>query len=38
VVNEVSPLKRDLDGEIVVYARFQLVHTLIEDDPSTSCG
>jgi dihydrofolate reductase len=26
VVNEVSTLKRDLDGEIVVYASFQLVH------------
>jgi len=32
VVNEVSKLKRELDGEIVVPASFQLVHTLIEHD------
>jgi dihydrofolate reductase len=32
VVNEVSKLKQELDGEIVVYASFQLVHTLIEHD------
>jgi dihydrofolate reductase len=29
---EVSKLKRELDGEIVVYASRQLVHTLIEND------
>ena len=32
VVNEVSKLKRELDGEIVVYASRQLVHTLMEHD------
>ena len=32
VVNEVSKLKQKLDGEIVVYASRQLVHTLIEND------
>ena len=32
VVNEVSKLKHKLDGEIVVYASRQLVHTLIEND------
>jgi len=32
VVNEVSQLKQELDGEIVVYASRQLVHTLIEND------
>jgi dihydrofolate reductase len=32
VVNEVSKLKQKLDGEIVVYASRQLVHTLIEHD------
>src|SRR5439155_11181431 len=32
VVNEVSKLKEELNGEIVVPASFQLVHTLIEDD------
>jgi len=32
VVNEVSKLKQDLDGEIVVYASRQLVHTLMEHD------
>ena len=32
VVNEVSKLKHELDGEIVVPASFQLVHTLIEHD------
>jgi dihydrofolate reductase len=31
-VDEVSRLKRRLDGEIVVPASFQLVHTLIEHD------
>jgi dihydrofolate reductase len=30
VVNEVSKLKQELDGEIVVPASFQLVHTLME--------
>ena len=32
VVNEVSKLKQELDGEIVVYASCQLVHTLMEHD------
>ena len=32
VVDEVSKLKQELDGEIVVPASFQLVHTLIEHD------
>src|ERR687895_2357073 len=32
VVNEVSKLKQQLNGEIVVPASFQLVHTLIEHD------
>jgi dihydrofolate reductase len=32
VVTEVSKLKRELNGEIVVPASFQLVHTLIEHD------
>jgi dihydrofolate reductase len=32
VVNEVSKLKQQLTGEIVVYASFQLVHTLLEHD------
>jgi dihydrofolate reductase len=32
VVNEVSKLKQALDGEIVVYASYQLVRTLIEHD------
>jgi dihydrofolate reductase len=32
VVNEVSKLKRELDGEIVVYASRQLVRTLMEHD------
>jgi len=32
VVNEVSKLKHELDGEIVVPASFRLVHTLIEHD------
>jgi dihydrofolate reductase len=32
VVNEVSSLKQELDGEIVVYASRQLVHTLMEHD------
>jgi dihydrofolate reductase len=31
-VDEVSKLKRELDGEIVVPASFQLVHTLMEHD------
>src|SRR5213596_1092363 len=30
VVNEVSKLRQELDGEIVVPASFQLVHTLME--------
>jgi dihydrofolate reductase len=32
VVNEVSKLKQELDGEIIVYASRQLVHTLMEHD------
>jgi dihydrofolate reductase len=32
VVNEVSKLKQQLDGEIVVYASCQLVRTLMEHD------
>jgi dihydrofolate reductase len=32
LVNEVSKLKQDLDGEIVVYGSRQLVHTLMEHD------
>jgi dihydrofolate reductase len=32
VVNEVSKLKRELDGQIVVYASRHLVHTLMEYD------
>jgi dihydrofolate reductase len=32
VASEVSTLKQELDGEIVVYASRQLVHTLMEHD------
>jgi dihydrofolate reductase len=32
VVSEVSKLKREIHGEILVYASYQLVHTLIEYD------
>ena len=32
VVNEVSKLKQELEGDIVVYASTRLVHTLIEHD------
>jgi dihydrofolate reductase len=32
VVNEVSKLKQELDGDILVYASRQLVHTLMEHD------
>jgi dihydrofolate reductase len=32
VVNEVSKLKQEIDGEIVVYASYQLARTLIEHD------
>jgi len=32
VVDEVSKLKQELDGEIVVYASFQLLRTLLEHD------
>jgi dihydrofolate reductase len=31
-LNEVSKLKQELDGEILVYASRQLVHTLLEHD------
>ncbi len=32
VIDEVSKLKQEIDGEIVVAASFQLWHTLIEHD------
>jgi dihydrofolate reductase len=32
VIDEVSTLRRKVNGDIVVYASFQLVHTLIEHD------
>jgi dihydrofolate reductase len=32
VVGEVSKLKQEIDGEIVVFASNQLVHTLVEHD------
>ena len=32
VVSEVSRLKQEISGEILVYASYQLVHTLIEHD------
>ncbi|MEV6773314.1 dihydrofolate reductase family protein [Nocardia sp. NPDC051030] len=32
VVNEISKLKQTVDGEIIVYASYQLVRTLIEHD------
>ena len=32
VVTEVSKLKQELDGDIVVYASYQLGHTLMEHD------
>jgi dihydrofolate reductase len=32
VVDEISKLKRDLDGEIVIYASYELDHALIEHD------
>ena len=32
VVSEVSKLKKAINGEILVYASYQLVHTLIEHD------
>ena len=32
VVTEVSKLKQELDGDIVVYASARLVHTLLEHD------
>lgn len=32
VVSEVSELKKQISGEILVYASYQLVHTLIEHD------
>jgi dihydrofolate reductase len=32
VINEVSKLKQQLDGDIVVYGSVQLAHTLIEHD------
>ena len=32
VVNEVTRLKQELDGDIVVYASYQLGRTLIEHD------
>ena len=38
VVGEVTKLKQDLDGDIVVYASRQLVRTLMAAIWSTSCG
>ena len=32
MVDEVAKLKQELDGDILVYASYQLVHTLIEHD------
>jgi dihydrofolate reductase len=32
VVNEISKLRQELNGDIVVYASIQLVHTLMEHD------
>jgi dihydrofolate reductase len=32
VGKEVSTLKNEINGEIIVYASYQLVHTLIEHD------
>ena len=32
VLSEVSKLKREIHGEILVYASYQLVHTLLEHD------
>jgi dihydrofolate reductase len=32
IVHKVSTLRRDVNGDIVVYASFQLVHTLLEHD------
>jgi len=32
VLNEVSTLKQQIDGDIVIAGSFQLVHTLIEHD------
>jgi dihydrofolate reductase len=32
VVSEVSKLKQEIGGEILIYASYQLVHTLIEHD------
>jgi dihydrofolate reductase len=32
VVSEVTQLKQDVDGEILVYASYQLVHSLMEHD------
>jgi dihydrofolate reductase len=32
VVDEVSKLKQEVDGEIVVYASYQLARTLIDND------
>src|SRR5580658_5766379 len=32
VVKEVSKVKQEINGEILVYASYQLVHTLIEHD------
>ena len=32
VVDEVSKLKRELDGEILIYGSFRLVHMLIEHE------
>jgi len=38
VTDEVTRLKRELDGDIVVYASYQLERALIEHGSWTSCG
>jgi dihydrofolate reductase len=38
VVSEVAALKERLAGDIVVHGSARLVQTLLEHDPSTSCG
>ena len=38
VVDEVTRLKQELDGDIVVYASYQLGRTLIEHDLATSAA
>ena len=38
VAAEVAKLKQQFDGEILVYASYQLARTLMENDLVTSCG